>query len=142
AAPVEHKLAGPGIHTTRCLRRAHSRIAHFPSERRIYRHAWRLFDHLLMTALHRALPLAERKHVAVRIPEHLDLDVPRTLDEFLDIDGVIDERSLRFTFCCLERPGQFALFCNDAHTLPSAPLHPLYQYGVAKLLPRLLRLSN
>ena len=55
----------------------------------------RFLDHLLVPALEAALALvAGRPHVAVRITEHLDLDVTRLLDKLLDEDAVVAEARL------------------------------------------------
>ena len=43
----------------------------------------RLFDHLLVAALHRAVALTQCQHLALTIAKHLHLDVARTLDELL-----------------------------------------------------------
>ena len=44
-----------------------------------------------MAALDRAVALAEVDHVAVRVGEHLHLDVARILDEPLDVHGRVGE---------------------------------------------------
>src|SRR5581483_6573118 len=46
----------------------------------------RLFNHLLMSALHGAVALAEMDHVAVPLRQYLELDVTRALQEFLHVD--------------------------------------------------------
>jgi hypothetical protein len=51
----------------------------------------RLLDHLLVAALDRAFALMQVHHVAVRIAQHLDLDVARALDELLDEHPVVAE---------------------------------------------------
>ena len=51
----------------------------------------RLLEHLLVAALQRALALAEREHVAVRVADHLHLDVPRARQEALDEHAVVAE---------------------------------------------------
>jgi len=56
---------------------------------------WRLFDHLLVAALDGALALVQVDHVAVRVAEHLDLDVARLLDKLLDEDAVVAEAVAR-----------------------------------------------
>ena len=56
-----------------------------------------------MAALDRALALAERDDVAVRVGEQLDLDVARPLDVALAEDAVVAERGLRLAPRRLER---------------------------------------
>ena len=55
--------------------------------------ARRLLHDLLVAALERALALAERPDPAVVVGEDLELDVPRALDELLEVDvGVLEAR--------------------------------------------------
>ena len=49
---------------------------------------------LLMAALQRAVALAEVDRAALAVAEHLDFDVPRLLQIFLQIDRVVAERRL------------------------------------------------
>jgi hypothetical protein len=51
----------------------------------------RLFDHLLVAALDRAFALVQVNHVAVRIAQHLDLDVARLQHVFFDEHAVVAE---------------------------------------------------
>ena len=55
----------------------------------------RFLEHLLVAALERAVALAEMDGVALAVAEHLELDVARVAEIFLDIDGVVAERVLR-----------------------------------------------
>ncbi len=70
--------------------------AHPRPQRRRERRARRFLDHLLMTALGRALALEQVDQGPVPIAEDLDLDVPRTLDQPLDVERAIAERGGRF----------------------------------------------
>ena len=54
----------------------------------------RFLDELLVTPLDRAVPLAEMDDVAVRVREHLHLDVPRVLEELLHVHGRVGEVGL------------------------------------------------
>src|SRR4029077_11460130 len=70
--------------------------------------------------LDRALALAKINDIAVLVAEHLNLDMPRLLDIFLDEDAVIAEARLGFGLRrgealrpLLRRPG-------DAHALAAA----------------------
>ena len=47
----------------------------------------RRFDELLVPALDRAVPLAEVHDGAVRVGEHLDLDMARVIEVPLDVDA-------------------------------------------------------
>ena len=66
----------------------------------------RLLDDLLVPALQRALALAEVDDRAVRVGEHLHLDVPRPLDEPLEQQRVVAERGGRHAAGGRERLGQ------------------------------------
>ena len=55
----------------------------------------RLLDELLVTALERAVPLADGDDAAGRIPQELDLDVAGRADDTLQVDRAITERGLR-----------------------------------------------
>ena len=61
----------------------------------------RLLDELLVTALDRAVALAEMDHRAVLVGEDLHLDVARILEVALDVDRVVGEIRLAFAACGL-----------------------------------------
>src|SRR5690606_33969602 len=61
-----------------------------------------LLDHLLMTPLHRALPLPQVQHLPVSVCEYLDLDVAGALEILLDVDAVVTEGLTRLALCALE----------------------------------------
>ena len=73
------------------------------AQRVVDRGRGRLLDELLVAALDRAVALAEVDHVAVPVGEHLHLDVPRILDEPLDVDGRVGEVLLALAGRRLER---------------------------------------
>ena len=58
----------------------------------------RLLNHLLVPALDRAFALEQVHHVAVRVPEHLYLDMPCLLEVALNEHGVVAEGTGRFAF--------------------------------------------
>ena len=66
-------------------------LAHGPAGRLVEEWAGGLFEHLLMPPLDGALAFPEIDDVAVRVAEHLDLDVPGLLDKLLDEDPVVAE---------------------------------------------------
>src|SRR5581483_5699757 len=63
----------------------------------------RLLDQLLVPPLDRAVALAEMDDVAVRVREHLHLDVPRILEVALDVDRGVGEVRLPLARRRLER---------------------------------------
>ena len=68
-----------------------------------------------MAPLHRALALEEMHDVAVRVGEHLDLDVPRTLDEALDVERAVAERRLGLAARALDGVEHLACVAHDLH---------------------------
>ncbi|MNF72928.1 hypothetical protein D3C84_549180 [compost metagenome] len=58
----------------------------------------RLFHHLLVTALHGAVPLTQIEGGTLTVCQHLDLDVARVLQVFLHVDHVVLEELARFGF--------------------------------------------
>ena len=93
----------------------------------------RLFDQLLMPALDRALALAERQHPAVRVAEHLDLDVPCRRDELLEVDAAVPERRQRLGAGALERRVQLSRGIDGPHALAAAARRGLEEDGIADL---------
>src|SRR5215469_15613306 len=72
-----------------------------------------------MAALDGALALAKMDHFAVLVAEHLHLDMPWMLEEFLHIDIGGTERLLRLAARRLVSAQQFAVVPYHAHS-PSA----------------------
>ena len=68
----------------------------------------RFLEHFLVTALHRAVALEQVHAAAVRVGEHLDLDVARTRDVLLDQHLVVAEARRRFALARGERLGELA----------------------------------
>ena len=67
-------------------------LAHFGARRLVEQRRGRFLDDFLVAALDRTFALAEIDHVAVLVAEHLDFDMARIDDEFLDEDAVVAER--------------------------------------------------
>ena len=69
----------------------HSHLTHGPPRR--VREAGRggLFDHLLMSALHRALAVSDIDSVTMLVGHDLNLNMSRSDDRLLDIDRIIGE---------------------------------------------------
>ena len=74
------------------LRRLDRRLAHRRARRLVHARRRRLLDHLLVAALQRAVALEQVDDIAVRVAEHLHLDMARALDIFLDQHAVVAER--------------------------------------------------
>ncbi|MCY1294627.1 hypothetical protein D9M70_439310 [compost metagenome] len=60
----------------------------------LWRHTWRgsFLDNFLMPPLHRAVPFAQMHAISKSVCEHLDFDVPRTENVFLDQYVIVAER--------------------------------------------------
>ena len=93
----------------------------------------RLLDDLLVPALQRALALAEVDDGAVRVGEHLHLDVPRALDEPLQQQRVVAERGGRHAAGRRERLGQLRRRAHDLHPLAAAARGRLDEQREARL---------
>ena len=111
---VDQELAGAGAHVVHGASRRDRRSAHPLAQLVRDAVARRLLDHLLVTALDRALALEQVHDVAVPVREHLDLDVARLLDELLDVEPVVAEGGA----CLAARPRDglrdLALACAPA----------------------------
>ena len=119
-APVEHELGGAGAHVADRARKAHRGLAHLRAQLRIESGRRRFLEHLLVPPLHRAVALAERDDRAVRVREQLDLDMPRPLDQPLEVDAIVAERGSRLAPRGLERRVELAGRADDPHASAAA----------------------
>ena len=92
------------------------RFAGFGVEKR----ARRLLDDLLVAALDRAFALAEIDDVAVGVAEHLDLDMPRLFDVFLDKDAVVGKARFRLARGRAKTVARLGVVRGDPHPLAAA----------------------
>lgn len=83
---------------TDCSRQSHGLLAHGLARCLIKKGRWRFLDDLLVAALDRALSLAKVKNIAVLIAQHLNFDMARLGDEFLDEDAVVPKGRFRLVF--------------------------------------------
>src|SRR5207248_2974952 len=109
---------GPGPQR-RCALRSHAREAEYPpvraaSARRRPAAGGRFFEDLLMPALHRAVALEQMDAAAVRIREHLELDVPRLGQIFFQEHAIVAEARLRLAPCRAERSVERIVTLDDA----------------------------
>ena len=93
-------LAGDELHRAGAvvadrLRERDRLLAHFGARLGVEQRARRFLDDFLVAALDRALALAEIDDVAVLVAQHLDFDVARIGDEFLDEDAIVAETRFR-----------------------------------------------
>ncbi len=78
-----------------------------------------LLEHLLVAALHRAIPLPERDDGAVQVREHLHLDVARALEVALAVEGSVAEGGERLALGRLHRVLELAGMAYHAHATPA-----------------------
>ena len=106
-------------------------LAHLAAARLGHAGRRRLLQHLLVTPLHRAVALEQVHAVAVGVGEHLDLDVARARDVFLDQHLVVAEARRRFALARRERLRELARRVDDAHALAAAARGGLEQHRIA-----------
>ena len=92
---------------------------------------WRLFEDLLVAALDRAFALVQVDDIAMLVAEHLDLDVARLVDEFLNENAIVTEGGDRFGTGSLETFLGFAGIEGDAQALAAAARGRLDHHGIA-----------
>ena len=115
--------------------RAH-RLARLGVEER----ARRLLDDLLIAPLDRAFALIEMDDITVLVAEHLDLDMPRLLDIFLDEHAVVAEARLGLGLRRGEAFLHLLAAIGDAHALAAAAGARLDHHRIADLVGDLDRL--
>ncbi len=99
-----------------------------------HRDGRRLLDHLLVAALHRAIPLAEMQHAAVAEAHDLHLDVTRALDIAFEIERSVAEGFLRFDRGALKAFGERFGVARDDHAAAPAARRGFGDHRKADLL--------
>ena len=95
---------------------------------------WRFLDHLLVAALDRAFALAEIDDMAMLVAKHLDLDVARIDNEFLNEHAVVAERGLRLRAGAGETFRHLLARVGDPHALAAAAGRGLDHDRIANLV--------
>ena len=129
----QQKLDGSRVHVADRVRGGDRRRSHPCTQGRMNDRRRRLLDDLLVTALDRALALAEMHDVAVLVGEHLHLDVPRVLDVALEIYPSVAERRLRLARRRVDRALELIEVANDAHALAAATRYRLQEQRQSEL---------
>ena len=75
----------------------HGSLAHLLTQCGCHAGGWCFFQHLLVTALHRAIALHEVNTIALRVAKHLNFDVAWALHIFFNEHRLIAKTVLRFT---------------------------------------------
>src|SRR5690242_10106031 len=120
AARREQKFDRPGAEVPHRTGGRDGGLAHAPAQRGRHGERWRLLDELLMPTLAAALPLAQPDHTAELVRENLDLDVPRSLEQLLEVHVLGAECLFRLARGCLERGLELGLFPYQPHPLTPA----------------------
>jgi len=130
-APVQHELGGASTRIADRAGEADGGVAHRGAQLGIERGGGGFLEHLLVTALDRALSLAECDHIPVRVPEQLDLDVARPLDVALAEDRVVAEGGLRLAPGRFERLVERLWVTDNAHPAPAPACRGLHDERIA-----------
>ncbi len=123
----DDELDGSGVDVTACPRRGDRLSSDCISLLLGQEGRGRLFDDLLVTPLQAALSLAEVHDVVVSVGEHLDLDVPRTLDEPFDQQRAVAECTERLAFGGCDRGGKIFGREDEAHAFATSACRRLDQ---------------
>ena len=142
AVLVDDELDRAGALVVDRLGQRHRLLAHGAPRLLVEERRRRLLDDLLVAALDRAFALAEIDRVAMRVGQHLDLDMARVDDEFLDEHAVVAERALGLRSGALEAVAQLGFVPGDAHALAAAAGRGLDHHGIADLGRRSFRRAS
>src|SRR5215813_1303104 len=99
---IDEKLDRPSIGITGSPGYAHRNLTHAPPHLRINQRGRRFLQYLLMSALNRALSLAQVHGIAVLIGKHLHFDVAWMDDGFLDVNLAIAKGAFRLALRAVE----------------------------------------
>ena len=106
ALSVHQELEGAGVAVAGASGQGHRHLPHARAQLCAHERRRALLEHLLVAPLQRALPLEEVDGVAVRVGQHLDLDVAGSVDDLLEIDGGVPEGAQGFARRALQGRGQ------------------------------------
>ena len=128
---LDDELHRAGAHVVHRLGGCHRGQAHLLAQLGRQAGRGRLFQHFLVAALHRAVALEQVDAVAVRVAEHLDLDVARALHVFLDQHRVAAEAVARFALAAGQCVRKVLGLFHRAHALAAAAGAGLDEHRVA-----------
>jgi hypothetical protein len=130
-ALLDDELHGARAHVVHGARRSHRGIAHLLAHGFGHAGRGRFFQYLLVAALHRAVALEQVHVVALRVAEHLDLDVARALHVLLDQHRVVAEAVDGLALARGERRREVFRLVDRAHALAAAARTGLDEHRVA-----------
>ena len=119
----------PALRYPTARRSLHRRLGDAAAKPR--REHWRgaFLDHLLVPPLHGTFALEQMHDVSVAVGEDLHLDVPRPLDEALDVERAVAEGRRRLSPRVLHGVGDLIRVHDAAHALAAAASRRLDQRG-------------
>src|SRR5690606_6083808 len=130
---VDDELDGAGPGVVDGPRRAHRGLAHGAAHGLVHARRRRLLDDLLVAALQRAVAFEQVHGIAVRIAEHLHLDVARRRHVFFNQHAAVAEGGLGLAASTGQRGGEVGGAFDPAHTFAAAAGARLDEYRVADL---------
>ena len=95
-------------------------LPHLPAQFFIKDRRWGLLQQFLVTALDAAIAFAQMDRVSLAVADDLELDVPRILDIFLDIDRVVAEIRLGLALRDGQRTDERHVVMTNPHAFASA----------------------
>src|SRR5205823_9452099 len=125
------KLDRAGADIANRARRGDRHLAELLAPRLIEPGRRRFLDDLLVTALDRAVALPQMHDIAVRVAEHLHLDMARPLEIALDEQPVVAKGARRLAFGADQGPGELVVAGHDAHAAPATARRGFYEHGKA-----------
>ena len=94
----------------------------------------RLFDKLLVSALHGAIALAETDHVAVVVRQDLGFDMLRVFHKLFDIHIAVAEGAFRLSLRRVEALDQAVVVVGDPHTASAAARRRLHDDRIGQFM--------
>ena len=131
---LDDELHRPGAHVVHRPGRQHGGGAHLRAHLGGQVRRRRLFQHLLVPPLHRAIALEEVHVVTVGVAEDLHFDVARALDVLFQEDLLVAEGAGRLALAGGEVGGELLRLVHPAHALAAAPGGRLDEHGEADAL--------
>ena len=95
-----------------------------------------------MSALNRTLALIEVNHVPVSVSKDLDLDVPRALQELLQVDHIRTEGARRLSLARRDGLLEVIGVMNRAHTLPATACRGFQHNRIADVISKFFGLHR
>ena len=136
AGVLDQELHRAGARIADGAREPDGGFTHLRAQRAGQAGGGRLLDDLLVAALDRAVPVQQVQHRAMRIGQHLHLDMARPGDIALQQQRAVAEGRGGLALRGRERAGQVLRALDDAHSAPAAAGRRLDQHRIADLLRR------